>query len=248
MLQFPNMRMGMNPLNPSQTSRTQRGVTAITLSTAQAAWQMLARTLEVYEGSESMHRTQYTTRKATKPCGWCDSAVAKAVRDIDLTRKLGSPNTCLLQNRGQVCPDCTSVGFGMFWAGTGLPFGFWIIAMHSHKSSSRFQDGSARSSDMRMLRSPGGMKSEGSQYSTMCRMIQYDPQCHNTSWWIYILKENTCRNFHCMIGEKPRLFWRHCDEVKQQKPWVSRMSAPKTSEVIGRLVFLTTKSHWINMN
>lgn len=184
MLQFPNMRMGMNPLNPSQTSRTQRGVTAITLSTAQAAWQMLARTLEVYEGSESMHRTQYTTRKATKPCGWCDSAVAKAVRDIDLTRKLGSPNTCLLQNRGQVCPDCTSVGFGQglvchLASGSSLctatnPAADFRMAPHEAQTCECWGhqvdwDGWSR------------MKSEGSQYSTMCRMIHNDPQCHNTS-------------------------------------------------------------------
>ena len=122
---------------------------------------MLARTLEVYEGSESMHRTQYTTRKATKPCGWCDSAVAKAVRDIDLTRKLGSPNTCLLQNRGQVCPDCTSVGFGQGLV-CHLASGSSLCTATNPAADFRMAPHEAQTCEggtfVRLLRPPGGLK------------------------------------------------------------------------------------------
>ena len=75
----------------------------------------------------------------------------------------------------------------------------------------------------------------------MCRMIHNVTILHNDGFMFtgeHLLK--------CPLHDwlkTSALTKKHCDEVKQQKAWVSWMSAPKTIEVIGRLVFLTTKSH-----
>ena len=170
-------------------------------STPQAAWQMSTRNLEVYEGSESMHRTQHTTRKATKPCGRCDSAGVKCKRHR-LDKEAPTLVSSKIGDRIEIAHQLWVLGrdWSAIWlldhryaqpviqqqiSGwlrrklrcEGYEGGTFVRLLWWKHTGPVFNIG--------MLRQPGGLKRQLIQNEirriTIIHNVQNDPQCHNTS-------------------------------------------------------------------